>query len=797
MSRPIRILRNVGIGLAGFILIALVAALIVVQTSWFRNFVREKIISATEEGTGGRVEVGSFSFGSKALEAVVTDFVIHGKEPTGAAPFVRAARVQVNLRLFTSLRRIVDVSYLGIEKPEANILVFADGTTNIPQPKDKKPESDKTILDTVVDLAVDYFQISNGLLAFNSQKQRIDVRGTNLRAQLWYNLLTQNYKGQLSLQPVYVVSGRNTPVVFTVALPVVLERKRIGLDNAKIRTPASEITINGSLEDLNNPKTNLRINGRLGLVDLKNLGDLPLDLNARNLPSTISIDGNAAIAEKRITVNGLRMEIGASNIEASGTLKNPEGGGALEFKTRLALDELGRLAKLAARPNGVVTANGTARLDQANNYQVTGNVEGRELSFSQGTQRIRNVNLFTAISLDPHRVDLKGLRLSALGGQFTGDATLEEFAAYSLKGNLRNLDLQTASRALGQKPPPYDGVVSGPIQAQGNLKTPGIRSLTANAKLAIQPGRRGIPVSGQINANYNGATDNVNITQSYVALPNTRLVLNGSLNNKLDFELNSKNLDDLLAAASPDKKPAISLDGGQAQFSGAVMGGMTAPRIEGHLAVNRFSIEGRRFDSLGLDLNAAKNRATVSNGVLQRGPMQAEFSVSAGLQNWSPKPNQPLTAVASVRNGDLADVMVLAGEPPAGYSGALSLDAKIDGTIGNPTGVADLQVLKGTVKDEPFDRIQAKANLSDQLVTLPSATINAGAAQVTLAAEFRHPCDSVHYRSTSCTRSKQSSQLGPAPDVAKTEAEHFRGIAPQRRRDRHARPNEGGWERHD
>ena len=86
--------------------------------------------------------------------------------------------------------------------------------------------------------------------------------------------------------------------------------------------------------------------------------------------------------------------------------------------------------------------------------------------------------------------------------------------------------------------------------------------------------------------------------------------------------------------------------------------------------------------------------------------------------------------------------MVLAGQPPSGYSGALTLDANVGGTIGNPSGVTNLQVLNGTMKDEPFDRVQARVNLSDQLVTIPAASINAGPAQVNLTAEFRHPRDS-------------------------------------------------------
>src|SRR5689334_3741870 len=149
---------RIGLALVGLILAIVIAAVVVVQTDWFRNYVRQKIITATEDGTGGKVEIRSFSFSPRRLEAVVTDFVIHGKEPAGAAPFARADRVQVNIRLFKSLRRILDVSYLGIERPEVSILVLADGSTNIPEPKDKK-QSDTTVLDTMVDLAADRFLI--------------------------------------------------------------------------------------------------------------------------------------------------------------------------------------------------------------------------------------------------------------------------------------------------------------------------------------------------------------------------------------------------------------------------------------------------------------------------------------------------------------------------------------------------------------------------------------------------------------------------------------------------------------
>src|ERR1700687_6233064 len=102
MSGRMKIVRNVAIGLAALIVLLLVGTILTVRTDWFRRYVRQKIITATEGGVGGKVDIGSLEF-AWSRRAVVTDFVIHGNEPAGSDPFVRAARVELDLRLFTSL----------------------------------------------------------------------------------------------------------------------------------------------------------------------------------------------------------------------------------------------------------------------------------------------------------------------------------------------------------------------------------------------------------------------------------------------------------------------------------------------------------------------------------------------------------------------------------------------------------------------------------------------------------------------------------------------------------------------
>jgi hypothetical protein len=91
MSRPVRIIRNIAIGLAALVVLIVATVLIVVHTSGFQGWAKDKIVAAISEGTGGRTEVGSISLDVTHMHARLTNLVIHGTEPPGAAPFVHVA----------------------------------------------------------------------------------------------------------------------------------------------------------------------------------------------------------------------------------------------------------------------------------------------------------------------------------------------------------------------------------------------------------------------------------------------------------------------------------------------------------------------------------------------------------------------------------------------------------------------------------------------------------------------------------------------------------------------------------
>ena len=142
-----------------------------------------------------------------------------------------------------------------------------------------------------MDLAIGRFELTNGVIALAAQKHELNVRGNNLRAQLSYNILSQEYRGQISLQPVYVVSGRNTPVDFTVNLPVTISRNRIDVQDASIFSSRPAITLNASIEDLKNPKLSAHASGHIALADLmkaaKSRPAIEMDANASRLTTRL------------------------------------------------------------------------------------------------------------------------------------------------------------------------------------------------------------------------------------------------------------------------------------------------------------------------------------------------------------------------------------------------------------------------------------------------------------------------------------------------------------------------------
>ncbi len=738
MTRGKRIALIVLASFAGLVIAVIVAALIVMQTQWFRNTVRAKIVSAVEDATGGTTEIGSFTFDVRHLRAQVRDFTIHGLEQPPSPPLFHANLVQVDLKLLSPFHGFVDLAYLLLDTPQANVIVYPDGHTNIPAPKVQAKSSNKTGLETIVDLAIGKFDLRNGSFTFGMQKTALNARGENFRAQLGYNALNPSYKGEIDISPLHIQSAGNTPLNVDIKLPVTALKDRLELTNAQFTTPESHIVISGAMDHLIAPRTSAHLNAQVALDEVRRAAGLTIPLDLAHGPRVLLADIAATMDQQTIAIQSARITLGRTNLEASGSLKQANGGGGANFNASIDLNELGRLLRVSARPEGLVKLGGSVRLDAQSNYYAAGNIEARQVAFRQGTMRISNVSLDSAVTADPHRIALANLRLDVLGGRFAGAASLDEMTAFQVDGRLQNFAIEPISRTLMGRALGYNGIISGPVAASGNVKNMG--DLAGRVNLAIAPtaSRRAaeVPVSGRINADYNGRADTVTLGASYVALPHTRLDLSGQLGRQIQVKLVSRSFADF----QPLGEIPVALNaGGAATLNATISGKLSAPQIAGDIAVNNFSAQGRPFTRFAAALTASPSSVAITNAVVARDTLQMQLSASAGLRDWKPLPTSPLRADATIRNADVKDVLALAGESSIPVTGAFTADAHVNGTIGSPAGTVDVTASNGLIEGEKYDTFTLQARMAERSITVPTLSLVAGASRIDANGAFQHP----------------------------------------------------------
>ncbi len=734
-------------GILGLLILLLIASLNLVQTQWFSDLVRSKVIAALEDSTGGRVEIAHFHFYPSSLTAQIDGLVLHGTEPKNVPPLARIARLELRLKLLSGFRKILDLAYLAVESPQVNIIANPDGTTNIPEPKVKNSSNAESPLKTVVDLAVGEFRLDNGSISYGDTQMPLNVHGDNLRVSLDYNLLRSSYIGSLKLDGIRITSKGKTPLLVRLDLPIEIRENGVATKEAVIRTDRSQVRFSASLENPKEPNLSLAASAKVFLPEFAETFGMPLATKRAPSLSFLTADLNAGIDEHAhtVTVPRLQIALGKALFNATGTA-NAASGSSIHFDGNLALAELTDLFEInSPKVQGDLAIRGNASIDRNNTYAIRGDAESHNLSLRQGDIRFTNVSLATPFRITPNLISVDALKIGLLGsGQILARASLTALSKLNCQGDVRGISLANLSAALAARSLNYAGLISGKISAAGDLKarTP---NLDAKAALTIAPAGKGIPVRGRLDVLYAGANQFLNLTNTYIALPASRLDIDGSPKKTLTVNLTSRNLDDFLPLTklSNAKRTAlpVRLQHGIAAVNAGIEGALSSPQISAHVEVTNFVAQGREFDDLSLNATASPSGVQVQAGELRRKQMRVAFDASARLVQWRPVSRSPVSGNVTVRNADLGDLLALSGVSDPGSQSDIEADIHLAGTYADPLGSLQAQFSKGVAMGQPFDGASARLNLTHQLVTLSAFNLETAGGKIALSGTYRHSPD--------------------------------------------------------
>ncbi|HZS57229.1 MAG TPA: translocation/assembly module TamB domain-containing protein [Bryobacteraceae bacterium] len=275
MTKVISNVRRLLCGVALGVIIAITAAF-VLRSEWFKEKVRQQIIASVEHASGGRVELGAFSYNWRTLSATFQNFVIHGTEPASGPPLFHADLIEVQMHIISVLEGKVEMSSIVIERPNIYLLVRDDKSTNIPTPNVDRKTVERTVYD-LLNLRLRHFEARHGSIRTALQQLSLpfNLRGEEVALRVGYSNQAPSYVAQISSREFAISSKSFQRLAMKLSARARLEKDRLILESSNFSSETSKIRATGIVENFNRPVVDLQLNADLASSDVARIAGVP------------------------------------------------------------------------------------------------------------------------------------------------------------------------------------------------------------------------------------------------------------------------------------------------------------------------------------------------------------------------------------------------------------------------------------------------------------------------------------------------------------------------------------------
>ncbi len=649
-----------------FLLVAALAGWHVLRSAWLERRIRARLIAEIERASGGQAAMARFRFDPRSLQVVIDGFRLRGTEPPEAPPLFETPRLRLALRILSFWKRDIDLAELDIAHPRIHLLVRADGSTNLPQPRIPR-RTDRDTVETLLRLKIGWFALRDGELLFDDRKIPLRAEARGLDVALAYDWAGPRYLGRVETRPLRLELPGLEALELDTNLTLALERNRLRIDDAVIRQPG--------------------LDGRARLV----IEDF------RDVRVQVGFEADAGLKEAARWLRWPWLRDGRARIQGSAAFGGPAGM-LLEAKTSV---RQGRVQTPAVRAG-----------DAALEAQVRWTSE---------------------------QLAVPAFDLQVLGARFAGSAVIEDGKRYQVEGQLASLALQPALDALPVLPKEiadlarkWDTRAAGPVRLAGRFDA-GLPRVEAD--LTLTPGDAGAPLEGSAEVVFDRA---LNLRRVDLRTGTTRLALRGEPGEKLDVQVRTADLRDLAPVFDASAYPLRFDHGGELSFSGTVTGELENPEIAGQVQGAGLVYQDRPVGGFQGLAALSRERIQVNRLVWEYSGAQVELAGSLGLTDWKATSASPVAGSFRLRDVDAARLAGLAGVRDVTVSGLITASGAFGGTVAAPRVDGGVQVRKGELHGEPFDRIEAELASVDNRLLLRRAAATLPAGRIVASGSYSY-----------------------------------------------------------
>ncbi|MDX2154810.1 MAG: translocation/assembly module TamB domain-containing protein [Bryobacteraceae bacterium] len=257
-------------------LTAAVAVILVIQSAWFHDRVRERVVLELEKATGARIEFASFAFDWKTGRIDIRGLVLHGAEPASAQPLFRADQLVIGLHLPSLIDRKVNVRSVALTRPAVNIIVSPDGTTNLPVPPGARAGGDP--IEDILNLAIDSVEVKEATLRYDSQTIPLSLNTGAFRATLRFDRSGPRYTGDFAVTALRLAAqGIDNIELQQIESGIILEKGIIAVPGLRLASGQSTLIAKGELRDFKALTAVFDVNTTLAIAELSRRVTLPIE----------------------------------------------------------------------------------------------------------------------------------------------------------------------------------------------------------------------------------------------------------------------------------------------------------------------------------------------------------------------------------------------------------------------------------------------------------------------------------------------------------------------------------------
>ncbi len=480
----------------------------------------------------------------------------------------------------------------------------------------------------------------------------------------------------------------------------------------------------------------------------------PVRIATRN-PGAIEVSANAEITLDRNQIRLSKADLRAGKSELrliNLTLQH--------FDAPVIASHYEANASLAdfMQAKGEIQATGDFRFVSPAEYSFTAIAHGAGIDGRPFGIPARDVRVSAGIAAVPDRIALSDFRAQAAEGEILGDGEVVALRDFKFKGRIERIDLQPSIDLALHRKLPYSAILSGPFEATGTL--PGLREGRFRSFARLHAAPRNcpgcIPVSGDMQARYDGNSKTVEVQSASIALPSSHVNASGVIGRQLNLTLETRNPDDF--APIVGHSPYLGQAKGDLTFAGTVSGPLVGPTINGRLTAHNINVNGETIGVFTGDVAAQSDLVSVKNGLLTQGSLKARLSGSLALSDWQPSEKSKVDADVQVSGADVKTLLAMAGEKDIDFTGAGTLDAHVTGTAAEPRVNATLALAHGLIYHQPYDTVTARLEYPGSAAQLFEMTLVSGPKRVTANGRFEHPPGAAPFTGT-LTFHAQSNQM--------------------------------------